>query len=81
MLINFEDLKEDYENTICKIEKEYSLVRKNLEILKVEKFKGISKRDSNKFKIKNQVWSPEFIIENSIDLDLSQEEKLGYLYV
>jgi len=75
LILKYEDLRDNYENTLCMIKNKYNLIQKNIEYLKIIKYKGIY--DALYFRkpvlISDKI--KEFIKKN---VDIEQENKLGY---
>lgn len=76
LILKYEDLRDDYENSLNIIKNKYNLQQKNIEYLKIIKYKGIY--DALYFRksvlISDKI--KEFIKKN---VDIEQEKKLGYL--
>ena len=78
ILINYEDLLYNYENTLEKIKDKFELEVKNDEYKKIKEKIGPSKQNMGHFKeVKIEI--PSFLIEKIwSNLNIEQEKKLGY---
>jgi hypothetical protein len=76
MIIKYEDLRDNYENTLVKIGEKFGLKRKSHEIIQVPKYKGTYITLYNKKPVLLSLDVQKFIIDH---IDLEQEQHLGYL--
>jgi len=78
LILKYEDLRDDYENTLNMIKNKYNLKQKNIEYLKIIKYKGIYNSLYFRKPILISDKIKEFIKHN---VDIEQENKLGYLLI
>ncbi len=76
ILIKYEDLRDNYENTLIKIKNKFNLEFTSNSIMKITNYKGTTKR---KFKINNNNPISKDKIYNHEDFNENIEKKLGYI--
>jgi len=76
LLLKYEDLRDDYDNTLELIKNKFNLIKKTDEYLKIIKYKGTYNALYFKKPILLTKETQEYI---KTQLDLEQEKKLGYL--
>lgn len=74
--LRYEDLRDDYENTLDKIYTQFELTRLNTKYIKIEKIKGTYTAKYEKKPILLNENIKEYIRKN---VDLEQENRMGYL--
>ena len=84
ILIRYEDLKDNYENTLDIIKKKFNLTRKNsVEIIKINYNSQLSNHSNNKNLVKwkknNHYILNKQEVYNHPDFDKDIERQLGYL--
>jgi len=78
ILIKYEDLRDNFEETLDKLKNQFTLVTKPKYPIKIEQYKGRGKIKNEKFKIDtNYLFSKEEILKN-INFDKTLEMKLNY---
>ena len=76
MIIKYEDLRDDYKNTLDAICSRFNLVKKNKEYINITKYKGTYNAHYSRQKVTLSLDTIKFITEN---VCTPQENKLGYL--
>jgi hypothetical protein len=76
LILKYEDLRDDYENTLNKIKNQFNLTQIQPKYVRIEKYKGTY--SLNYFK-KPILLEPHIIAYIKCMIDLNQEKKLGYL--
>ena len=76
MILRYEDLRDNYTETLDKISEKFNLVKKNNEYVKIINYKGTYSDMYSKKPILLSEDTQEYVKQN---IDIEQENKLGYL--